>query len=105
MTSKDDRDTVRVHFFYVALILGLCNVLLVTFNWTTLQGFTKYLSVAATVTSLVLGVLAIIYGFVSSGTINQSLGSVESSASKLTTIAADLRSVLEVGQERGQVHF
>lgn len=98
MTNTERSSTLGIHFFYVALMLGLCIVLLATFNWTRLQGFTEYLSVAATVTSLVLGILAIIYGFVSSGTISQSLGSVESSASKFTQIAAELRAVLEAGQ-------
>ncbi|MDY4295906.1 MULTISPECIES: hypothetical protein [unclassified Xanthomonas] len=98
MTSPNARSNLGVHFFYVALILSLAIVLLITFDWTHLQGFTEYLSVAATVTSLVLGILAIIFGFVSSGTISQSLGSVESSASNFTQIAAELKAVLEGGQ-------
>jgi hypothetical protein len=87
-----------LHFFYVTLILGLFIVLLITFNWTGLEGFTNYLSVAATVTSLVLGILAIIYAFASSGTINRSLSSIESSAADMGQVSKELKTVLESGQ-------
>jgi hypothetical protein len=73
-------------------------ILLITFDWTTLESFTNYLSVAATVTSLVLGILAIIYGFVSSGTINRSLGSIEVSAADMGKVSKQLQGVLESGQ-------
>jgi hypothetical protein len=93
VSTTESRSTVGLHFFYVALILGLTIVLLVTFKWTSLAGFTEYLSVAATVTSLVLGILAIIYGFVSSGSINQSLGSVETASLRMSQVAADFQTI------------
>lgn len=93
MSTSVRQSSLGLHFFYVALILGLTIVLLVTFKWTSLSGFTEYLSVAATVTSLVLGILAIIYGFVSNGSINQSLGSVETASLRMGQVASDFQSI------------
>lgn len=73
--------------------------MLATQNWTTLPGFTDYLNVAATVTSLVLGVLAIIYSFVSSNSTNNFLGSVEASAREMRTIGTEMRSIVTSGQD------
>lgn len=92
-------DTLKIHFFYVVVILAGIIVLLATRNWTELKGFTDYLSVAATITSLVLGVLAIIYSFVSSNSTNSSLGSIESSAHDIRSIGADLRRIVSEGQQ------
>lgn len=88
-----------VHFFYVVLILSLLIVGLITRNWTKLEGFTDYLSVAATVSSLVLGILAIIYSFVSSGSMSNFLGSIERANRDMTSVAHDLRNVLDQGQK------
>jgi hypothetical protein len=57
------------------------------------------LSVAATITSLVLGVLAIIYSFVSSNSTNSSLGAIESSANDIRTIGGELRAIVSGGQQ------
>jgi hypothetical protein len=81
------------------LILSLAIVILATNHWTNLTGFPEYLSVAATITSLVLGILAIIYSFVSSGAMNQFLGSIQSSTSTMSDVAVELRDVLNKGQD------
>lgn len=98
-TPPNDKSTLKLHFFYVTLILCAAIILLATQNWTTLPGFTDYLNVAATVTSLVLGVLAIIYSFVSSNSTNNFLGSVEASAREMRTIGTEMRSIVTSGQE------
>lgn len=70
-----------------------------TRDWTKLEGFTDYLSVSATITSLVLGILAIIYGFVSSNSTNSFLGSVEASAREMQNVGSNLKELLSKGQE------
>lgn len=89
----------RIHFFYIVLILIGGLILMATRNWTRLQGFTEYLSVSATITSLVLGVLAIIYGFVSSNSTTNFLGSVEVSAREMKSVGSQLRDLLSKGHE------
>lgn len=92
-------DHLKIHFFYVVIILIGIVILLATRHWTNLKGFTDYLSVAATITSLVLGILAIIYSFVSSNSTNNSLGLVESSANDIKTIGGELREIVSGGQD------
>lgn len=87
-----------MHFIYVTCILIAIIILLMTFKWTQLDGFTSYLSVAATMTSLVLGVLAIIYSFLSSNSTNNSLGSIESAAHDIRDISEDLGRVVNDSQ-------
>jgi hypothetical protein len=98
-TSQNGSGTLGIHFFYVTLILTGILIIVATRDWTKLQGFTDYLSVAATITSLVLGVLAIIYSFVSSNSTNDFLSSVESSAREMRSVGGELQSVLASGQK------
>lgn len=98
--QADTASTVlKLHFFYVVVILVGVIVLLATWHWTELKGFTEYLSVAATITSLVLGILAIIYSFVSSNSTNDSLGSIESAARDMRSLGADLSRVVSEGHQ------
>lgn len=89
----------RVHFFYVVVILTGALIMVATGEWTKLDGFTEYLGVAATVTSLVLGILAIIYSFVTSNSTNSFLGSVEASTRDVKSIGSELHAVLARGQD------
>ncbi len=89
---------IRVHFFYVVLILVLFIIILVSVKFTKLEGFTDYLSVAGGFTSLVLGVLAIIYSFVSTGAFSRSLVVIEGEANKIASVAQDLNEVLRTSQ-------
>lgn len=74
------KDTCKstIHYRYWILILLLLIVAVATDKWTGQAGFTDYLSNAATMTSLLLGLVAIIYSFVSNTTISSSLGSINS---------------------------
>ncbi len=94
-SSSCDNNNLRIHFFYVVLILSGALIITLTSDWTKLDGFTEYLSVAATITSLVLGVLAIIYSFVSNGSMSQFLGSIEASTSSIRNVSVELRAVAD----------
>lgn len=112
MTKDSDANNLKVHFFYVTLILTLIIVGLVTHKWTGIAEFREYLNVGATVTSLVLGILAIIYSFVSSGQQSSVLGAVQSAAnttgnsvSKLDTfMAAAERLQSDASQRTNDLH-
>lgn len=97
--SDSKLTTLKLHFFYIVLILSGCLIAVATGEWTKLDGFTEYLSVSATLTSLVLGVLAIIYGFISSNSTNNFLGSVEASAREMKDVGTALQTVLSKGQD------
>lgn len=80
--KTQEKSTLGIHFFYVTLILIISIILLATTKWTELPKFTDYLSTAATITSLVLGLLAIIYAYISNDSLSQTTGIVSSAANE-----------------------
>lgn len=101
MNSKEKgaNNVLKVHFFYVTLILVLIIILLMAKNWTSIDGFTNYLTAAGTIVSIVLGVLAIIYSFVSGDSISRSLGGVASAAEELQFARQEFTSVVNAASE------
>ena len=69
-------EKLRIHFAYCALILVLVIIAIATDRWTPQSGFTEYLSNAATMTSLVLGLVAIFYSFIANDGLSKSLGNI-----------------------------
>ncbi|WP_156392270.1 MULTISPECIES: hypothetical protein [unclassified Roseateles] len=66
----------RLHFFYCSVILTLVIIAIATDRWTLQPKFTEFLSNAATMTSLVLGLVAIFYSFIANDGLSKSLGSI-----------------------------
>lgn len=69
-------EKLRIHFFYCAVILTLVIIAIATDRWTLQPKFTEFLSNAATMTSLVLGLVAIFYSFIANNGLSKSLGSI-----------------------------
>ncbi|WP_218829342.1 hypothetical protein [Burkholderia sp. AU28863] len=67
---------IKIHFTYCMIISVSIITLIATFKWSDLSDFTKYLSNAATLTSLVLGLVAIFYSFVANDGLSKSLGNI-----------------------------
>lgn len=88
MSNCDDKS--KLHLKYWIFILTLFIVGIATDRWTAQKDFTVYLSNAATMTSLLLGLVAIFYSFISNDGLSRSLGSI-------TTVAD------EVGETRHQI--
>lgn len=83
-----------LHYRYVIFMLLAATVFLMTDRWTGKGDFTQYLSNAATMTSLLLGVIAIFYSFISNSTMSSSLGSI-------SEVSKDVR---EVGDQIAEYH-
>lgn len=90
MNEKFER--LALHFKYCALIAVMVFIAITTERWSSSKEFTTYLSNAATMTSLFLGVVAIFYSFVSNDSMSRSLGSI----STITTEVRDVRN--EIGE-------
>lgn len=69
-------EKLRLHFFYCAVILVFVIIAIATDRWTLQPKFTEFLSNAATMTSLVLGLVAIFYSFIANDGLSKSLGSI-----------------------------
>lgn len=98
MDTANGKGSIGVHFFYVTLILMLVIIGLITHKWTGIQEFREYLNVGATVTSLVLAVLAIIYSFVSNGQQQGVLGAVESAATTASMSVAKIDRLMSTAE-------
>lgn len=79
-----EAERIALHFKYCTLILVMIVVAVATDRWTAQKDFTTYLSNAATMTSLVLGLVAIFYSFIANDGLSKSLGSI-------ATVSADVR--------------
>lgn len=80
----NEAERISLHFKYCALILVMMLIAVATDRWTAQKDFTTYLSNAATMTSLVLGLVAIFYSYISNDGLSKSLGSI-------ATVSADVR--------------
>lgn len=80
MDNSTDRTLLhfKYNFAYITLILLSVLLVVVTHKWTPQPRFTEYLANAATLASLLLALVAIIYSFVSSESISKSLGQISS---------------------------
>jgi hypothetical protein len=65
-----------VHYKYWLFILVLIIIALITEKWSSKENFTSYLSNAATLTSLLLGLVAIFYSFISNDSLSKGLGGI-----------------------------
>jgi hypothetical protein len=74
----------RLHFVYCVTMLMLVSIAIATREWTPEPKFTEYLANSATMISIVLGLVAIFYSFVSNAGLSQSLGNI-------STIANDVK--------------
>ena len=83
-TMKSEQNNLAIHFKYFAFIAFIVIIAIATDRWSERQNFTMYLSNAATMTSLLLGVVAIFYSFISNDSMSRSLGSI-------TTVSSDVR--------------
>lgn len=76
-------EKLQLHFKYCAAILLLIIIVVATDRWTAQKDFTAYLSNAATMTSLLLGLVAIIYSYISTDSLSKSLGSITTVSSEV----------------------
>ena len=69
-------EKLKLHFLYLVCILVFFLILIATGAWTERPNFTEYLANAATMTSIVLGLVAIFYSFISNDGLSKSLGNI-----------------------------
>lgn len=67
-----------------------------TNNWTASKDFTQYLSNAATMTSLLLGVVAIFYSFISNNSMSNSLGSISEISKDVNKVGSQIAEYQEI---------
>ncbi len=108
MTTENEK--LRIHFAYCVAILLLAIVAIATDRWSTQAKFTEYLSNAATMTSLMLGLVAIFYSFIANDGLSKSLGNinhvsqaVDESKREISEYLALTRTALAAGERNNEV--
>lgn len=84
----------KLHFIYIILIEAIFIILLFTRIGATDTTLTNYISFAATISSLILAVLAIIQGFFSSNSLNDTISSLNNSSSNLASGTNNLENLI-----------
>jgi hypothetical protein len=77
-------EKIKIHFLYCAILSGLIIILIASDRWTGSKDFTQYLTNSATMTSLVLALVAIFYSFVANDGLSKSMGNI-------STVANDVK--------------
>lgn len=85
----------HLHYRYWFLILGLFILFLTTEKWSESEHFTTYLANAATLTSLMLGLSAIFYSYISNESLSTSLGMVSTVSKSIREVESNAISTLE----------
>lgn len=88
-------ETLMLHFKYCAFIVSMILVFMVVDRWSDRDGFTTYLNNAATMTSLLLGVVAIFYSYISNDGMSRSLGSISLVANEIKEVKTDIQRFAE----------
>ena len=97
-SSRSPEIHLAYNFFYVTILLGSIIVVLASHKWTPQPGFTEYLGNAATLASLLLALVAIVYSFISSEGISKSLGQISSIASAVSESRDEVRELLKTAK-------
>jgi hypothetical protein len=92
-------ERIRIHFVYVVVILTTTIVIVATDRWSGKANFTEYLSNVATMTSLLLGLVAIFYSFVANDGLSRSLGSISTVSDEVRSSKEQIAKYVEVTSE------
>lgn len=90
---------IKLHFFYCSVIFVMIIIAIATDRWTLLPKFTEFLSNAATMTSLVLGLIAIFYSFIANDGLSKSLGSIGAVSEEIKSSKEQIVQQVAVGTE------
>lgn len=96
-------DKLGLHFKYFAFIAFAVIIAVATERWSSSKEFTTYLSNAATMTSLLLGVVAIFYSFVSNDGMSRSLGSITTVTSEVREARQKIEQFVRLTEDATQV--
>lgn len=92
---SNENERLRLHFVYMFVIFTLAFAFLMSDRWTDKQNFTEYLTNIGTFVSLVLGIVAIFYSFISNSTLSQNIGNISKTSEEVTAARVEIGKVLD----------
>ncbi|WFR77572.1 hypothetical protein P9875_17775 [Janthinobacterium rivuli] len=98
-----EHEKLKLHFAYLVVILVFSMILLATGQFTPKEKFTEYLSNAATLVSVVLGLVAIFYSFISNDGLSKSLGSINNVSEQIAKTREEISIYVDRTKETGDL--
>lgn len=89
-------DNSHLHYRYIICMLIGASILITCSKWSERPEFTSYLSNAATMTSLLLGVVAIFYSFISNNEMSKNLGSISTISTEVKAVKTEIQGFVEI---------
>jgi hypothetical protein len=84
----------KVNFIYVFTMFTLILAFVMSDRWTESKDFTTYLTNVATFVSVVLGLVAIFYSFISNSSLSKSLGNISKVSEEVVDTKAEIGNFL-----------
>lgn len=91
-----ENETLWLHFKYCMFIAAVAIILIACEKWSSSKDFTTYLSNAATMTSLFLGIIAILYSFISNDSLSKGLGSISTVADQVKEVRLEISKFVDL---------
>lgn len=93
-------DRIKIHALYIISILITIIIALTTSKWGDNPRLVEYVNFFATLSSLVLAILAIVYAYLSNAAIAQSMNEIRSASDAISTTADDVSKAASDLRER-----
>lgn len=100
-----ESNNIVLHFRYFAFMAVMLIIAIATDHWSDKPNFTTYLSNAATLTSLLLGVVAIFYSFISNDSISRNLGSIRTVSTDVRDTRDQIKQFVKSTEESIQIGY
>ena len=92
----------KIHLLYLVSFLSFTLIVTASSIWTSHENFTTFLSNSATATSLVLGIIAIVYSFISNSDLSKGLGNISQASSEIGRTKDQISAFLGQVQQMNQ---
>lgn len=96
-------EKLSLHFKYCSIMAIATIILIANDRWSGSKEFTTYLSNAATMTSLFLGVVAIFYSFISNDSMSRSLGSISTITNEVRDVRNEISEFVDLTKKASEI--
>jgi hypothetical protein len=90
----------KTHLFWIIGVLTIIIIVLLSVNWNSVKDLAGILNFALGLTSLVLAIVAIIYGFVANNAFAGTVSRIETAASDISLVVKEIPDLLKVIDRR-----
>lgn len=105
LEQKSMTSNSKIHFCWTIAVLTAIIIILLAVKWSDIENLANTLNFALTLTSLVLAVVAIIYGFVANSAFVGTVSHIDTAASSIRDMVREIPDKLNlIAQKTSDVH-